>query len=203
MVDLNFSLQALPVEDAKIVRKNVLTQEVIELLRLGSHKAFDTVFYALYPQIKMFIKVLTKSEEIADELSQKLFVDLWLKKERLDPAKNFNAYIYIMARNLAFNYLKSKNFRDFYSFDYLNEEDYADFEGNIFAKELDLLVNLTVKRMPSQRKKVYELSRRENKSNSYIAEELNISKKTVEKHLRLAMSDIREVIRRFTMLFFY
>jgi len=183
-------------------RNSSLSPADIDALKSGDQKAFDTAFHTMYPRVKAFIKILVKSDDTAQELSQKLFIDLWLKRERLDSSRNFNAYIYTMARNAALNYLKSKDFRDFYSYEYLNDEDCTEFDGDIYAKELDLLVTLTVNRMPLQRKRVYELSRNSNKSNDIIAEELNISKKAVEKHLRLALNDIREVIKRFTMLFF-
>ena len=202
MTLLNSNLGGAVVSSAGKRYANSLTPEIIEALKAGDHMAFDIVFLALYSKVKAFIRVLTKSEDVATELSQQLFIDLWLKKERLDSSKNFNAYIYTMARNSTINYLKSRNCRDFCSYEFLNSEDSIDFNENICAMELELLINLTVKRMPQQRRRVYELSRNANKDNDSIAKELNISKKVVEKHIRLALGDIREVIRRFTLLFF-
>lgn len=181
----------------------VLNPDVIEALKRGEHSAFDTVFDALYYRIYIFLKMLTKSDDDAQELSQRVFIDLWLNREKLDSTKNFNAYIYKMARNSALNFLKSKNLRDFDSYDSLDQESEFNADDDTLVKEIQLLVNLTVSRMPPQRRSVYEMSRNLQKTNDEIADELEITKKAVEKHLRLALSDIRNVLNGFILLLFF
>lgn len=62
------------------------------------------------------------------------------------------------------------------------------------AKEIELLVRLEVEKMPEQRKKIFMMSRFENLRNDEIAERLNITKKTVENHLNLALKHLRQVL---------
>lgn len=71
----------------------------------------------------------------------------------------------------------------------------------LFAKEISLLVEMTVCRMPSQRSRIYRMSRNEGIPNDEIAGKLGISKKTVENQLSLALQEIRRVISAFLLLF--
>lgn len=71
----------------------------------------------------------------------------------------------------------------------------------LYAKEIGLLVEMAVYRMPAQRRKIYQMSREKGVSNSEIAEELGVSKKTVENQLSLALQDIKRVISFFFIFF--
>ena len=62
---------------------------------------------------------------------------------------------------------------------------------NLLLKEIEEEISSFVKTLPEQRKKVFLLSREENMKNKEIAFLLNISEKTVEKHITKALSDIR------------
>ena len=56
--------------------------------------------------------------------------------------------------------------------------------------------------MPEQRRRVFEMSRYAGMDNQAIADELNISKRTVENHLTLALKKLREALGVFSLLFF-
>ena len=74
-------------------------------------------------------------------------------------------------------------------------------EGDLYAREMELLEKLTVGRMPKKRKAIYEMSRREGLSNDEIAIRMGISKKTVENHLNLALKEIRKTLLLFASFF--
>lgn len=67
----------------------------------------------------------------------------------------------------------------------------------MFAEELLLLIQHTVEQMPAQRKRIYEMSRKEGKNNDEIAQLLAINKRTVENHLTQALADIRKMLKHF------
>lgn len=162
--------------------------------------AFHYLFNKYFPKLKYFIAHIVKSEEIAEELSQDVFVTVWEKRATIAQMASFSAYIYRIAKNLALNYLKRKYIEENYLSNYESSPFYGTEEEYI-AKEIDFLIRLSVHNMPPQRKKVFEMSRFENKSNEEIAEELNLSKKTVENHLNLALKEIRKTISLFLLLF--
>ncbi len=177
--------------------------ELLEALRSGDHDAFDRVFIIYFDKIKYFIHLLIRSRHEAEELAQEIFVNLWTTHDRIDPSRNFNAYLYRMARNAVYNHVRNNAVRNGRVSD-LWEVDPAgttDSEEIIIAKETQLLIDIAVNRMPRQRKTIFQMSRYENLDNTEIAERLNISRNAVEKQLRLALADIRDIITLFIILF--
>ena len=175
----------------------------IEALQNGDHRAFEEVFLTYFDKVKYLLTGLLRSESDAEELAQDIFVKLWINRLSIDPSKAFNTYIYTIARNTAFNYLKHKlveeNFRN--SLNDLDVEEADSSDEILFAKEISLLVEMTVCRMPVQRRKIYQMSREKGISNNEIAEELGISKKTVENQISLALQEIKRVISAFLIFF--
>jgi RNA polymerase sigma-70 factor (ECF subfamily) len=166
----------------------------LEKLALGDHDAFRRLFMKYYPKVKSFINYFVKSDAVAEDLSQDIFEYIWINRDILPNLKSLNAYLFRMAKNKSINYLNHKLIEEDYASSYVNLKEYLTDE-EIYAKELELLIQLTVKNMPEQRRRIFEMSRNNHLPNAEIAEKLNISKKTVENHLNLALKQIRDVIQ--------
>ena len=69
-------------------------------------------------------------------------------------------------------------------------------ESRMVADELRRLESRRVSALPEQRRKVYIMSRFQDKSAEDIAEELKLSQRTVENHLFISRREVREFIRR-------
>ena len=174
----------------------------VEALCNGNHKAFEDIFIMYFRRVKVFIGGIIKSDADAEELAQDVFIKLWLNREQIDVTKSLNAYLYAIARNATFNYLKHRMVEQSYLFGYEPVGDVDTPEEIYFAREIKLLIEMTVTQMPAQRRGIYILSRDKGVSNEDIANQLNISKKTVENQLSLALKEIRKVVSGFFLLFF-
>lgn len=175
-------------------------QYVRELI-LGNHSAFEGLFMKYFPKVKCFITHLVKSEEVGEELAQDIFMKVWEYRERLGHVQSFNAYIYRMSRNIAFNYLEHKYVEEIYVEKQQGVSMSISPEDEMYAREIELLEQLTVNNMPPKRKEIYQMSRKRGLANEEIAKELNITKKTVENHLNLALKEIRKALSLFTSFF--
>lgn len=175
----------------------MVAYSTIEGLRRGDHDAFDLVFSKYYKKTLGFVHALIKNQEDAEDIVGDVFVALWTHREKIDPGRNFNAYVYAMARNAVMNYFRSEKIRNSYLNASAPEHESRSSDELFIAKETELLIRLTVNQMPQQRKNIFTLSRDEGLSNDEIAQQLGISKKAVEKQLRLALSDIRKVLAIF------
>ena len=166
---------------------NNIDIKTLEAFQDGNHKAFETIFIAYYNKTKTFIDGYIKSEPDAEELTEDLFVNLWINRHSIDTSKSFNSYLHTIARNAAINFLNHNQETGYSS---TSEED-------LIAKELEMLIDELVGGMPEQRRMIYTLSRNEGLSNAEIAERLNTTKRNVESQLSLALKEIRKVISCF------
>lgn len=178
-----------------------ISPEIILSLQKGEPKAFEEVFTALFNKIKIFIAGYIKSDIDAEELTEDLFVNLWINRGSIDVSKSFNSYIHTMARNAALNYLRHKYVRQSYVNDYPSGESAFSPEEELLAKETSLLIEMAVDKMPEQRKKIYRLSRQQRLKNEEIAIRLNTTKRNVESQLSLALKEIRKAISAVVLFF--
>ena len=160
----------------------------------GDVQAFELLFLHYQPRLVAFIDGFIKDTEEARDMSQDVFLKLWENREACVEIRSFKAYIFKSAKFAIFNYFDHQLVSDKYEQEMLFapvETDSA--EESLFAKELQQLIELTIQQMPEQRRRVFEMSRKEGVSNAEIAERLGISKRTVENHLTTALAAIRKV----------
>lgn len=176
-------------------------QNYIKALSGGDEHAFSFLFSLYFPKVKRFIASLLQDEAAAEDLSQDIFVRVWLNRSSMELVENFNAYLYQAARNAVYQYIRRALLFQEYGEKqqqaayYKEREEHDSIEEVLCADELELLIQITVEKMPLQRRRIYEMSRKEGKSNEEIANLLMISKRTVENHLTQALADIRKILK--------
>lgn len=167
-------------------------------------KKFEQFFILTFPKVKAFAWKILRSEEDAEDIAQDIFVKLWDNPDIWENKETWDSYIYTMARNLIYNFLKHQSVELSYQ-EKLSQDDSPSFEFDIYdklyAKELQLLIKLTLDRMPEQRRKVFSMSRQNGMSNQEIADKLQLSVRTVERHIYLALQELKKVI--LIAFFFY
>ncbi len=173
----------------------------IEELREGNHKAFEAIFIEYFYRVRLFICGIIKSEPEAEELAQDVFVKLWINRMTVNAGKPVGSYLYTIAKNTAFNFLKHKMVERSFAESFSFFDDMATPEEEMFAREISMLIEMTVNEMPVQRRRIYILSRVKGMSNSEIALKLGISKKTVENQLSLALQELRKVVSLLALFF--
>ena len=71
-----------------VAGRNEIPAETLLALKLGDHGAFDKVYKSYYKPLKDFLVVLTRSDNDAHDIAQRVFMEMWEKRDRIDPAKN-------------------------------------------------------------------------------------------------------------------
>jgi len=154
-------------------------------------RKFEQFFILTFPKVKAFAWKILHSEEDAEDIAQDIFVKLW------DNPEIWDSYIYTMARNQIYNFLKHQSVELNYQ-EKLSQENSPSYEfdmyDKLYAKELQLLIKLTLDNMPEQRRKVFSMSRQRGMSNQEIADNLQLSVRTVERHIYLALQELKKVI---------
>jgi RNA polymerase sigma-70 factor (ECF subfamily) len=174
-----------------------LELKYVKKLANGDHEAFDVLFTRYYPVVKSFLQGFVKNEDAASDMAQDVFFKIWTNKEALSGVISFKSYLFRMARNRVCDYFEHHAVEEKY--DQRLQAEAQNFysgliEEELYARELSLLIDIAVGKMPAQRRRVFVMSRKEGFSNDEIAEQLKISKRTVENHITQALQDLRKMI---------
>ncbi len=161
----------------------------------GSIEAYEALFMRYYPALLRFVSGMMK-DRAAEDICQNIFMRVWLQRDSLDPAKGIRNWLFTVAKNDIINWLKSKRNRSTVLCDEVPdfEDRHASVDEIYNTEELRSVVNKSIDNMPSRRQLIFRLSRDKGMSNKQIADFLDLSVRTVEKHLELAIKDIRRTL---------
>lgn len=144
---------------------------------------------------------MVRSEDIAQELTQEVFINLWLKRETLDPSRNIKGFLYATAKFYMLRHFKHNKVVLKYEQYKSSDIDFAASPDEvIIAKELGMMIDIAISNMPPQQQKVIVLKYKKCKSNAEIAELLNISRETVKTHITRGKNELRDVVMMVTAL---
>jgi RNA polymerase sigma-70 factor (ECF subfamily) len=175
---------------------------IIKRLSDGDQSAFRIVFEHYYPRVSEFVRRIVKSESLAEDITQDIFVKIWERREIFGvEVSSFSKYIYVMSRNAAINALRRTGRITPLSSESFGQSDSTSIEDSYYAQEKELIIRLAVCQMPEQRRRIFEMSRYMGMDNQTIATTLNLSKKTVENHLTLALKTLRSILAVWISIF--
>ena len=126
---------------------------------------------------------------------QNVFLKIWLGRERLDENRSIENYLLVSVRNEIFDWLRLK-----YNQVVVHEEDVekedvsADIEASLAWAETSDKMDAIIRKMPPQRQRIFLMSRYSNMSSKDIADSLDLSVRTVERHIYLALKDLKSII---------
>lgn len=179
-----------PVDAIELSREKQIVLKVIE----GNHNAFAELYDLYAERIYYFALKFVVSKEDAENVTQEVFVKLWETRERIDINLSLNSYLFTIARNTIFNNHR-KRLNELAYLEHLGkylEQNQVRLENEIIFNDIQARLEKLISELPPQRKKVFELSRKQGLSHKEISELLNISEKTIETHIRLALKTIRD-----------
>lgn len=157
-------------------------------------KAFDLIFTRYYSKVKRFAMSFCGDEFEADNIAQDIFLKLWLKRNDISGIENLESYIYAMVRNTSLNLLRNMARQTNIDGEDIDLADESDIEELVNSHELMDFVRRQIDLMPKQQRKVFTMSRIDGLKNEEIAEQLHISKRTVETHISAALATLRRLI---------
>jgi RNA polymerase sigma-19 factor, ECF subfamily len=183
-------------------------EKLIKNLIHGDIIAFEEVFKKFNKKIFLFAFKFLKSKEDAEGVVQEVFYSFWQAREHMKKDSNLNAYLFTITFNTIrkrFRKLsREKRHLDEYS-RMMDETDREISQNEVF--DLAEKANHIIEKLSPQQKKVFLLKKEKDYSTVQIAEELNISEKTVENHLYRARNFIRKALTEEGLLallyFFY
>jgi RNA polymerase sigma-70 factor (ECF subfamily) len=174
--------------------------EWLAALRQGDEAALRRLFDRYYPLLVGELLRLVPDVDTAKDLVQEVFVELWRRREQLDVHTSVRAYLRRAAVNRALNYLKSSRRLRFESEAGLPDLPAApsvDEQQHEETREtLESALHRAIEALPERCRIVFSLSRFGELSHREIAEQLDISVKTIENQITKAMKLLREALLR-------
>ncbi|MDN5202425.1 RNA polymerase sigma-70 factor [Fulvivirgaceae bacterium BMA10] len=163
----------------------------LENIKSGDVSSFEQIFRQYYQSLCLFALKYVKDPDDAEEIVQDVFVKIWQKKDVLDIAISLKSYLYQAVRNASLNHLKHIQVKLEYEKNLVNSPSRTDTADTVIASELEAKIYEAVHKLPPERKKIFLLNRNEGLKYREIADQLNISVKTVESQMGKALKFLR------------
>lgn len=178
-------------------------KQLIQQIKAGNKLAFDQIFRLYYAHLCNFAFQFLKEKEAAEEVTQEVFFKLWEKHKELEIHSSFKSYLFQTVRNRCLNQIKHLATKEKYKV--YNQEQISFQENTVndsaIENELANKIQYAIDALPTERRKIFKMSRDEGLKYKEIAAQLNISIKTVEaqmgkalKHLRVELKDFLPTI---------
>lgn len=158
-------------------------------IRNGSEKAFNKAFELYYTSLCFFTDHILRDFDLSRSVVQQVFVDMWVKREKLQVI-SLKAYLFQSARNAAFDVLKHKKAESKY-LSMLDQSEKGQMTDWIENAELADRINKAIDKLPEKCRQIFILCRFEELKYAEIAKKLNISVKTVEMQVSIALKKLK------------
>lgn len=179
-------------------------------IRSGDEQVFEQLFRDQYPVLCGYARKYLDDVDQAEEVVQEMFFNFWQKRKEVDINTSIEAYLFRSVRNSCLNYLKHLKIREEHRLATNHEirQKEQEIHDNVVVLELQERIENVIDQLPPERKKIFKMSRYEELKYKEIADQLNLSVKTVEgqmskalKHLRLHLADYLSLFIVFVVKF--
>ena len=169
---------------------------LLAAIRNGDHAAFRKFFDKHHSYLYHFLLKKGVGEQQAEDLVQQAFVMIWEKRADIDPDKSLRSYLFRIAYTRMLNVFRdTKKFDE--DSDLSKEESTSDTTELIEAKELGTAIEQAISSMPEKRQTVFRLCFIQEFTYKEAAEFLDVSVKTIENHMGLALKDLRAKLDKY------
>ncbi len=170
----------------------------------GDEKAFESLFKVYYQMLKKVAHFITQDAEQCEEIVHDVFINIWQKRQNINPEASFKNYLITAVRNRCFNHLKAKKQTQSIDNDEswveeLVADTYTDTKAQV--RDVQKAIDAAIDKLPEQCRLIFQLSRYEGMSYKEIAEALNIAPKTVENQIGRALKFLKTDLKDFLPAF--
>ncbi len=170
---------------------------VFDNVKKGDLQAYHTLFLRYFSDLCNFLLLYLHSNEICEEIALDIFAWLWEKRDSVEIKSSVRNFLFSAAKNKAItSYRKEQR----YLFSGLSASELlipeSDHTEHILEnKELQFIIQKAINELPERSRQVYQMAWEENLSYKEIAAQLNLSPKTVENHISIALRKLRESLK--------
>lgn len=178
----------------------------IQALKAGDAAEFKKVYDHFSPRLNGYFYSKSFPEILCADVIQQTFIKLWERRQGLNPQLKLSTQIFQFAKTTMIDEVRKyktarrKSQALYETSQYKRENvEFFPFED----EELQQKLSRAIDALPPVRKKVFLLSREENMSQKEISSQLAISIKTVNKHMQLAMRQLKTILNLLVLMFLF
>lgn len=187
-----------------MLKNNAIQPSVFELQQLvaaqNDSSAFEKLYLLFYKDLHQFALGIIKSNQIAEEIVSDVFVQIWKNRVRLADVKQLRVFLYVAIKNQALTYLyKVKKQKVCWIEEFANGTSYikdtAQTDDRLNEKELTKKINSAINNLPPKCRAVFILVKEEGLTYAETAKILNLSVKTIENQMGIALKKIAQQLK--------
>lgn len=160
--------------------------------------AYKKLFFHFFLPLKNFSYAIVKSGETAEEVVSDVFMEIWIRRKKISEIDNLQLYLYVSVRNASLRKLQQAKKIATLPLDDLKVEFSSpdpDAETKLVTTELSEKIAAAIDQLPQQCKIIFKLAKEDKLKYKEIAQTLNISVKTIDNQLAIALKKIAAVLQ--------
>ncbi|MDO9615297.1 MAG: RNA polymerase sigma-70 factor [Bacteroidota bacterium] len=170
--------------------KPIADQSLVESIKNSNEGVFELVFNFYYSGLVVYADQIIKNTTISEDIVQSVFMKLWENRETID-IRSFRSYFIQCVKNRCIDHLRSQQVKNKFD-NRAPESDLLVMDEDLWTKtELSELIEQSVESLPPRCREIFRMSRYENLKIAEIADQLKISKRTVETQISKALKILR------------
>ena len=172
-------------------------RRLIQLMEKNDGKAFEEFFNMLYPRFYRYAFLYLKSDILCEEVVSDVFLKLWNIRHKLNEIKQLEFYLFRSVKNQALTYLKRNLKQPVAITAFIQSKliDYREPENLLITAELAEKIEQAISSLPDKCEAIFRMVREDGLSYKHVAGLLDISPKTVDNQMNIALKRMRKIIQ--------
>lgn len=169
-----------------------------QVSRYEDAAAYKSLFFLLFPSLQNFAYSIVKSRVLAEEIASDVLLEVWIRRAKLMEIDHLKVYLFVSVKNAALARLRQENKHARFAIENIEVEFVSDYIGpqeSAELHEMEGVIAKAVKQLPPSCQLVYKLAKEDRLRYKDIAELLDLSVKTIDNQLAIALKRIAEALK--------
>lgn len=178
------------------VHNTDITDPLYERVAKGEKTAFEEVHAMYKTRLAYYLKKIIEDWQDVEDVVSDTFIALWKRREHIASDQHLKNFLFVAARNQAFNLLASQNRRQKFLDDLAVDTTLGmtDLDPELVETEMIYMLHRAIETLPTECRRIFELSWNEQLNPGEIAKLLNMNPATVRSQKRRAIQLIKDWI---------
>jgi len=179
--------------------QNTDNTQLLEALRSGDASAFERIYLQMGEQLLHYVHSRIQNRAVSEEIIQEIFISLWMRRHDLSIRTALEPYLFSAAKHKILSHIRSEKVRRRYAehFALFVAQHHANMTADLLdVADLEAVIEERIATLPPKCQQAFRMSRFAHKSIAEIAEEMDISARTVENYITKALKYLREALSR-------